>query len=396
MRIRIGMAASAIAVATVTVAPAGALPAPQQPAAGLLGSPTGCAPLSKSVGYAANFGDDNVVKLDLRTNTVIGTLTGFSNPWGLELNSNGSLLYVDSVSPTDPRLNEIQVVDTCTDKIIKEIPTIGPGYLQVSPDHKWLYAPNLFADGIQVINTETAEVHRTYLTAPLTQGGVSNDQRTMWAEALPDLVYTIDMVTGLPSGPPLDLEGIEPLQFTMSPDGGKLAIADFVDRVAIVDTQPGSPTYRTVTQSVYTGAGSQPGISAYSPDGRYLWVGGYSGQVSVLDLQERTFTCWNLQANAFGTTVSKDGKRVYVTATPNGTVQPGTGFGVLGLESLELYKPGGVIHVYDAQEVYETMPFGTRANCSATEQTDGPELGSIPVGNVPIALATLDSAGHVG
>lgn len=349
--------------------------------------------LGKNIGYVANFVDDNVEKVDLSTNKVISTIHGFSSPWAAELNPEGSLLYVDSIaSPNNTKQNEIDVMDTCTNAIVKKIPTIGPGYEQASPDHKWLYAPNLDADGLQMINTETATVVRTFVTTPGTQGGVSNDQKTLWALGMPNLIYTINMATGLPDGPPFDLGGIAPLQATMSQDGSKLAVADFADRVAMVDTQPGSPHYRSVTQVFNTGLGSQPGISAFSPDGRYLWVGGYSGQISVLDLKSSTFTCWNLDANAFGTTVSADGKRVYITTTPTGSVPPVAGFGVLGLEILKLQHPGGVVRVYDAQSVYHNMPFGKAANCNAQTISNGPQVGQIPAGNVPIALATLDSA----
>ncbi|MDV7100061.1 hypothetical protein R4227_07910 [Gordonia amicalis] len=356
-----------------------------------------CAPLGKNIGYTASFADDTVVKLDLDTNTVIETIEGFSRPWGLELTRDGSLLYVNSVAQASkPSQYEVDVVDTCTDKIIKRIPTIGPGYIQVSPDRSRLFVPNLLWTGLQVVDTDTAEVIRRYTTLPFTQAGVSNDQKTMWLQSLPNFIYTIDMRTGRRNGPAFDREGILPLQMTMAPDGSVLAVADFGDRVSIIDTKPGSPTYRTVTQVYRTGRQSQPGISAFSPDGRYLWVGGYSGQVSVLDLKNRTMTCWNLQSNAFGTTVSEDGRRVYLTATPNGTVRNGTGFGVLTAAYFGLARNlGGVIHIYDAQNVYD-RPFAKTPNCSAAVRSDGPELGGIRVGNMPIAVATLDSAAHLG
>lgn len=106
-------------------------------------------------------------------------------------------------------------------------------------------------------------------------------------------------------------------------------------------------------------------------------MGGYSGQVSVLDLKNRTMTCWNLQSNAFGTTVSEDGRRVYLTATPNGTVRNGTGFGVLTAAYFGLARNlGGVIHIYDAQNVYD-RPFAKTPTCSAAVRSDGPELGGI-------------------
>ncbi|MET7770541.1 hypothetical protein [Nocardia sp. NPDC005366] len=392
MRRSSGVIAAVVVGVTALVVPnAGAGPLSPLPR-----TPGNCSPLGANIGYVANFGDDNVLKIDLNTNTVIQTIGGFSNPWGVELNADGSLLYVNSVvSPGDPNRNDIAVMDTCTNAILEKIPTVGPGYLQVSSDHKWIYAPNLLADGLQLIDAATGAVVRNYPTPPLTQAGVSFDQKTLWAAAMPNLVYTLDMATGLPDGPSIDPEGILPLQFTMSQDGSKLAVADFADRVAIIDTRPGSSTYRQVTATYNTGSGSQPGISAFSPDGRYLWVGGYSGQVSVIDLQNREFTCWNLRANAFGTTVSEDGKKVYLTSTPNGTVVPGTGFGALALEAFKVFHPGGVVHIYDAETIYRTMTFGTTPNCSATTQSNAPEFGTIAAGNVPIAVATLNSAGHI-
>ncbi len=168
-----------------------------------------CAPLGKNIGYTASFADDTVVKLDLDTNTVIETIEGFSRPWGLELTRDGSLLYVNSVAQASkPSQYEVDVVDTCTDKIIKRIPTIGPpGYIQVSPDRSRLFVPNLLWTGLQVVDTDTAEVIRRYTTLPFTQAGVSNDQKTMWLQSLPNFIYTIDMRTGRRNGPAFDREG---------------------------------------------------------------------------------------------------------------------------------------------------------------------------------------------
>lgn len=330
---------------------------------------TECRGMPDNIGYTANFVDDTISKIDLRKNEVIATFDGasaafpdgFSDPWAVELNVDATLLYVDNVSGTDPNKQFVAVVDTCSNQIIKQIPTFGPGYEQVSPDHKHLYVPNLFTTGIQEIDTATGEVERTFLTSQMPQGGVSADEKTLWVAALPNLVYAIDMDTGLVDGPPIDL-GIAPLQFTMSPDGSLIAISDLADRVAILDT-----AMRGIVAEFNLGPLSQPGISAFSPDQRFLWVGCYSGQISVIDLVDyHIVDTWNPGTWTAGTTISKDGKRAYITMTTTPNIGA-TGFAYTALEVYKLVKPGGVIRIYDT--------------------TTHEQIGMIPTGNAPIGLA---------
>jgi DNA-binding beta-propeller fold protein YncE len=191
---------------------------------------------------------------------------------------------------------------------------------------------------------------------------VSADGRTLWVIALPDLAYAIDMHTGLLEGAPINV-GLGSAQFSISPNGALLGIADLDGDVAIVNTQT-----RTLTATVNLGALSYPSFATFSPDDRYLWVGTYSGLVAVIDLQtDRIVHTLDTGGWVTGVTLSGDGRTAYVSTTPAGSIIPPLGIAYLVPVLASEWRAGGLVRVFNARTFAQTA--------------------TIVTGNVPMAIS---------
>lgn len=305
--------------------------------------------------------DHTINVIDLQNNRVTATYGGFHYPWGVIASPDGSTLFVDDAPVYNPNASNISVVNACTGAIVKRIPTQGLVFSSPSPDSRHIWAANIVAPGIQQIDTATGQVDATYNSVPLSQEAVSADMKTLWVTQLPATVYSIDMTTGAPNGAPI-YPGFLPAQFTISPDGSTVVASDLDGHVAFIDTAT-----RTVTAMPSIGMTSAPAFATVTPDSRYAWVGCYSGQVAIIDLHTRQIVK-TLQTGgwAAGVKITDDGRRAYVSTTPDGTVAAGQGMLHLTPALFDMWRPGGVIRIFDTQTFAE--------------------IGSVPTGNVPMAL----------
>lgn len=121
--------------------------------------------------------------------------------------------------------------------------------------------------------------------------------------------------------------GRNPMQFSFSPDGARLYVANsFSDSVSVIDTEPTSPTYHKVRGGPL-GVGAEPHGLALSPDGARAYVTNtFADTVSVIDTEESSPTFHTVIATipvgAFpaGVAVTPDGTRAYVVARDSHTV----------------------------------------------------------------------------
>jgi YVTN family beta-propeller protein len=307
-----------------------------------------------TLGYSANLVDHTVSVINLAEDKVVGTIGGFHFPDNLEVTPDGSKVFVDDAPLTDPAASTVDVVDTCTDAIVKRIPTLGNAFSSMSPDGTAVYATNITTAGIQVIDTASESVVARYLTTPLAQEAVSADGATLWVVAMPNLVYSIGMRTGLLSGLPINT-GLLPTQIAISPDGSTLGVVDLDGDVALINTHT-----RAVTATINLGALSYPSFGVFSPDNRYLWVGAYSGEVAVIDRQTDTVVK-TIDAGGWvdGVTLSHDGSTAYVATTPMGSVIPALGAAYLVPILTSTFRHSGLIRVYNAHTYTPTATITT-------------------------------------
>jgi YVTN family beta-propeller protein len=332
-----------------------------EPAPASAGDPCG------AIGYSANLLDHSVSVIDLDTNEVIDTITGFHFPWNVETSPDGTRIFVDDSPPFPSRNTNVVVVDTDTGELVRRIPTRGMVFSTASPDGTRIFATNIVRGGVQVIDATTAEVVASYATRTspptLAQEAVSADGETMWVVALPRSVYAVDMRTGLRQGPMIDA-GALAAQFAISPDGSTLAVANLSGVVTLIDAKS-----RTVAATIQGGPFHYPSFAAFSPDSRRLWVGCYSGRLLVIDAQAEALVA-DIDVGGWiaGVHLSGDGSTAYVSTTPKRSIIGRLGIAYLVPLLLDLWSPGGVIHVFDAATLERRA--------------------TIETGNVPMAIRT--------
>ncbi|WP_157108672.1 YncE family protein [Aldersonia kunmingensis] len=325
-----------------------------------------CSPQAlKNRGYFSNQGDGTVSILDLTTNRVVGTIGGFEHPWNVNVNADGTKLYVDDVPVFDLGYANISVVDTCTHAVRKRIPTSGLAIGSAPAHGREVFTAAYIPRELLVLDTARDEVTATYRTTSIPSGVIGDEHgKDLWVTAFPNLVYHIDRRTGVSTeSTPIYTAGPAPQQMALSPDGSTLSVADSTG-ISLIDTATKSIRARVVLP----GELSSPAYGGVSPDGRHLWMAYFSGQVAVIDIATGHVRRIHQTGGwGIGVTFSKDGSRVYVPTTPPGTVISPLGIGYAIPAFVKSWRPGGVVRIYD------TTTFG--------------EVGEITAGNLPMAVA---------
>jgi YVTN family beta-propeller protein len=92
------------------------------------------------------------------------------NLHGIDITPDGRYLYLASGDLKDgEQYNHINVVDTESEEIIKEIqtPSKSPAHIDFSHDGSLAYVSNVMSNDISLIDTEKMEVIATILLEPL-------------------------------------------------------------------------------------------------------------------------------------------------------------------------------------------------------------------------------------
>ncbi len=273
--------------------------------------------------YTANWGDNSITAIE--TNTGKTTQLGMSGrPYVIAMAPDGDLLYAGLYS------NEIAVIDTAADTIVKSFPTPElPASLFVSPDGKILYVAitDAVPGNIRAVSTETGEIVHDAINV-----------------------------------------GIAPGWITMSPNGSKVyALNYYSDDISVVDTAGW-----TVEASIFTGKGSKAIIGSVSPDNKTLYVTNL-GTANLMAVDTRTnevYRTTDLDGRPIGVSLNKKGSRVYVTDS--------------GPESLEVTPTTTFLET----GVY-TPTYGGQVSIFSTKS--GKLISKIKVGPGPTSVTAIPS-----
>ncbi len=196
--------------------------------------------------YVSNSNSSTITIIDIATNTVTGTITGFDGPSGMAISANGQIGYVNNYGYSggvgSGNGHTISVVNLNTNTITATINvvTLAPAALVLSPSGAYLYVVN-YANG----NTGTGNLKI-----------IQTSNNTV-----------VGTVTGL-SGP---------FGLTLSSDGAYMYITNFGSNnftpigttVTVVDTNSNS-IVDTVTMGI------QPSGVAITPDDKYVYISNFN------------------------------------------------------------------------------------------------------------------------
>ena len=239
-----------------------------------------------------NSGSDVISLIDPATQSVVAEIKGIPVNHGAAAAPDGKHLYFSSEAKTT-----LDVVDTTTLKIIKEIPlTARPNNISIGKDGRYVYVGIMGGDGgIDVIDTQAMQkadhivtqsnVHNVYVTP---------DGRYIVASAFggAENLQVFDVATHKPKFslyPPKNgnrgdaLDGIRPATFDTNADGSTknlyVQLSDF-HGFTVVDFKSGKeikrinlpeiPVEQRVKEGTYNRAPSH-GIGV-TPDGKSLWA----------------------------------------------------------------------------------------------------------------------------
>ena len=223
--------------------------------------------------YVSLIADGKVLKFN--TSYELVGQADFETPGMMAIHPTEDLLYVGrSMAAVNPpmRIGEIQRSDMAIDELDVFFPR--PHAIAVAPGGAYAYTASLAENQVVTVNTDTREAQFTAVEGP---------------------THTF-------------------VQFAISPDGNTLVAAtQLTGKILVFDI--GSSPVATLVDSIAVNAA--PWHPAFSPDGRYVYVGNKNANtVTTVDMTTRSVAAvieGRGLAQPHGLAVSPDGRYVYVS-----------------------------------------------------------------------------------
>lgn len=264
--------------------------------------------------YVTNSGGSTVTIIDLATNRVIGTITGFDGPSGFVITPDGNHAYVNNYGAAggvgSGNGTTVRVVNLNTNTIEGAALTVGqaPAAMAITPDGAYVYVVSyttgdLGAGTISIIRTSNNTVQLnaiTGLSGPFDIAITPNGQYayvTNFGSNNFSPVGTTVSVVSLATNTIINTItlGIQPSGIAITPDGSYAYVLNYstlYNGDGFTDLTPSQGTVNildlqnnTSSGSIIGGTGFSPADIAISPNGQYAYVSNYlSNTVSVIAL----------------------------------------------------------------------------------------------------------------
>jgi YVTN family beta-propeller protein len=250
--------------------------------------------------------------------TVIDELAALETPTGalvrdLALSPDGGRLYAGNL-----QANSVSVLDTVSLDVIATIPTPGPAGLAMTPDGAALLVANTSANTIAIIDPLQNQVVAQGIAAGqgsnsfavLQASSQTTLSRALVANQGSNTVSILDLQTGT-RVTSIDVEH-GPLGIALTPDGTRAYVCCAqANTVTVIDTAAGAVVGAI---SVIT----KPEWIAISPDGKKAFViSGVGGKMSVIDLALAQVTATvTLPGSGDSIALSADGAKGYAMCGP--------------------------------------------------------------------------------
>jgi YVTN family beta-propeller protein len=273
---------------------------------------------AQTVVYVSNALANTISIIDPSTNTVIDTIPGGGEPFGIVFSPDGARAFV-----ADFAMGAISVIDTSSKTIVSTItlpPGSFPSFPAITPDGKSLYVPTFFSGNVLVISTATNKVTAT-IPIGLLPGAVvitpDGEHAYVWSGQNVSVIdtHTNKVVQSIPvnsaGGPALDAIAI-------TPNGENVYVAgQGADDIQVIST-----TSNTVVKTLpFTQSISG---FAITPDGRKVYASFFPFEsLVVIDTATNTVEDPNLPVDGIhplNLAATPDGALVYVTNADSDTV----------------------------------------------------------------------------
>lgn len=309
--------------------------------------------------YVANNNNDGLVDgntvsvLNLKTNQRIATITdsSFNEPYTVTINADGTKAYITNSGGTT-----ITIIDIATNAVIGTITGFdGPSGMVITPDGKTAYVNNYGSSAgvgsgnstiVNIVDLETETITGT-ITVGLAPASIA---------IRPDglFVYTINYVTGNPGTGTISIIQTSdntvvgtipgffgPFGIVINSDGTKAYVTNFGSNNfsplsgGIAPNEVSGTTLSVVnlTNNAIEATiklGNQPAGVALTPDDRFVYVSNYNtfyrgpnftkltagkGTMNIIDTCNNTVLCPVLKTGSSPAfiAISPDGKRAYVS-----------------------------------------------------------------------------------
>jgi PQQ-dependent catabolism-associated beta-propeller protein len=296
---------------------------------------------AQGVAWISSEKDHALTLLDLKTQTVVGTVPTCKRPRHMQVTPDGKQLAVACGESA-----QADFIDLATKKSVRRV-ALGddPEIFDISADGKTLYVSNEEDSALGVI--ELASGRRT---GEVKVGGepegvkVSADGKLVYVTSeVANIVHAVDVASGKVVH---NIKvGKRPRRFALSPDGSQLWVSNELDgSVSIIDTK----THSVAATLAFEVKGARkaditPVALAFTRDGKRAYVGlGRANHVAFVDVASRKVTNLVLVGKrAWGVALDKSEKTLVVV---NGLSDDVTLVDVDAAKALKSIKVGRVPH----------------------------------------------------
>ncbi|KFL37060.1 hypothetical protein N788_11670 [Arenimonas donghaensis DSM 18148 = HO3-R19] len=182
--------------------------------------------------YLPNSNSNNVSVVDDATQAVVATIPVGSQPWGVSVSPDSSLVYIGN------RGGSVSAIDTSTNTVVATIGVVGDAIgVTFSPDGSVAYVVDFSGNVVRAIDTATHSVVNSVAVGSNPYGLVTtpDGSKLYVSNYSGNSITVIDTGTFTVTGS--IPAGSGPLQLAMSPDGTRLVVANgFNEELLIVDT----------------------------------------------------------------------------------------------------------------------------------------------------------------
>lgn len=355
-RLTICALASACVIALMEFGASESVPAP---AATAQSGTALCSTATLSTRFYSPMYDDNTLQVfageDLKT---IATVGGLRTPAEMVTSGDGRTLYVD-----DWGTGSLRVMNACTFQTIALIPVGGFSIITYisgsdgSLSSRYMYVSSLANQDVSVVDTWTNRIMRTYLVPGIAGAQLSPDGTRLYAVTV-EGIFTLDPMTGRQVAPFLSTGALVPTWMTATPNGSKLYLADTgSDRISVVDAHT-----MTIIKTIQLPFGTAPIMAKVTPDGKEVWVANGASNYGAVVISTATDSVIKvIPTNGMDLYISfsPDSKFAYIAEGGPRSDSAHLGAAFLVLAALTLVRGDGDIRIMNTSTLQQVGPVVT-------------------------------------